>query len=272
MPPLDASLQPAAGAARQEAGSGFGAVSGFIAAQVLDLFDALPDVQLFVKDHTSRFVRVNAAWLASHGLASAAEAIGTTDSDYHPPALAEQYVAEDRRVMESGTPLRDQAWLVADHSGMPQWYLCTKIPLFAPDGRVAGIAGVLRPFDHAGHAPDEYRRLTPALEHVVANYRRAISVNDLARRAGLSPSQLQREFRRLFDMTVGDYILRLRLLMARRRLRTTTDSVGRIARECGFYDQAHFTRAFKKHTGQTPLEHRRGIPSARASEFHAHGG
>ena len=52
-------------------------------------------------------------------------------------------------------------------------------------------------------------------------------------------------------------ILRLRLLMARRRLRTTTDAVGRIAAGCGFYDQAHFTRAFKKHTGETPLEFRR---------------
>ena len=82
-------------------------------------------------------------------------------------------------------------------------------------------------------------------------------MGDLARRAGLSPSQLQREFRRLFHMTVGDYILRLRLLMARKRLRGTADAVGRIAIDCGFYDQAHFTRAFKKHTGQTPLDYRR---------------
>lgn len=58
-------------------------------------------------------------------------------------------------------------------------------------------------------------------------------------------------------MTVEDYILRLRLLAARRRLRTTTVAVGRIATDCGFYDQAHFTRAFRKHTGQTPLEYRR---------------
>jgi AraC-like DNA-binding protein len=193
-----------------------------------------------------------------HGCGSAADAIGKTDFDFHPPALAEQYVAEDQRVMRSGRPLPDQAWLVADHTGMPQWYLCTKLPLVDASGRAAGIAGILRPFDHAGNAPDEYKRLTPALEHVVAHHRRPLAVADLARRAGLSASQLQREFRRLFGMTVGDYILRLRLLMARRRLRGTTDAVGRIATECGFYDQAHFTRAFKRHTGQTPLEYRRG--------------
>jgi AraC-like DNA-binding protein len=229
-----------------------------VAMQALALFDALPDIQLFVKDRESRFVRVNTAWLAMHGCGSAAAAIGKTDFDFHPPALAEQYVAEDQRVMRSGRPLSDQAWLVADHTGMPQWYLCTKVPLVDTSGRAAGIAGILRPFDHAGNAPDEYKRLTPALEHVVAHHRRPLAVADLARRAGLSASQLQREFRRLFGMTVGEYILRLRLLMARRRLRGTTDAVGRIATECGFYDQAHFTRAFKQHTGQTPLEYRRG--------------
>ena len=237
----------------------FRAVAGgeFAAQQVLALFDALPDVQLFVKDRESRFVQVNAAWLAIHGCRSAAEAVGKSDHDFHPPALADQYVAEDQRVMRSGKPLGDQPWLVADHTGMPQWYLCTKLPLFDAAGRVSGIAGILRPFGHAGHAPDEYRRLTPALEYVVANYRRPLTVGDLARRAELSASQLQREFRRLFGMTVGDYILRLRLLMARRRLRSSTDAVGRIATDCGFYDQAHFTRAFKRHTGQTPLAYRR---------------
>ena len=228
------------------------------ARQVLDLFDALPDVHLFVKDRDSRFVKVNAAWLAMHGLATAAEAIGKADDDFHPPALAAQYVAEDRRVMRSGRPLRDQAWLVGDHTGMPQWYLCTKLPLFDDEGRVIGLAGILRPFDQAGSAPADYGRLTPAMEYVLANYSRPLTVAAMARRAGLSPSQLQREFRRLFKITAGDYILRLRLLMARRRLRSTTDPIGRIATECGFYDQAHFTRAFKKHTGQTPLAYRRG--------------
>jgi AraC-like DNA-binding protein len=232
-------------------------LSGFAAVQALDLFDALPDVFLFVKNRESRFVKFNKAWLTMHGCATAADALGKTDYDYHPPALAAQYVAEDERVMRSGKPLCDQAWLVPDHTGMPRWYLCTKLPLFDADGTVSGLAGVLRPFDHAGNAPDEYRRLTPAMEYVLAHYRRPISVADLARRAELSASQLQREFRRLFGMSVGDYVLRLRLLMAHRRLRETADAIGRIAADCGFYDQSHFTRAFKAHTGLAPQQYRR---------------
>jgi transcriptional regulator GlxA family with amidase domain len=131
------------------------------------------------------------------------------------------------------------------------------LPLFAADGTVTGLAGVLRPFDHAGNAPDEYQRLTPALEYALAHYRQRISVEDLAGRVGLSASQLQREFRRLFGMSVGDYLLRLRILMAQRRLRETADAIGRIATDCGFYDQSHFTRAFKAHTGLPPQQFRR---------------
>jgi transcriptional regulator GlxA family with amidase domain len=140
---------------------------------------------------------------------------------------------------------------------MPRWYLCTKIPLFDARGRVSGLAGILRPFDHAGNAPEEYRRLTPVFEYVIANYGRPIACADLAARAGLSVSQLQREFRRLFNISPGDYILYTRLTMARRQLEQTTEPIGRIAGDCGFYDQAHFTRAFRRHAGLPPQQYRR---------------
>jgi AraC-like DNA-binding protein len=229
---------------------------GSLAEQVLQLFDVLPDVHLFVKDRQSRFTRANTAWLRMHGCRSEAEAIGKSDFDFHPPALASQYVAEDARVMESRKPLIDQAWLVGDHRGTPQWFLCTKLPLFESDGSVAGIAGVLRPFDQAGNAPAEYKRLTPVIEHVTQHYGRRIAVGDLARLAGLSASQLQREFRRLFGISVSDYVARIRLVTACRRLRESDAAIGRVARDCGFHDQAHFTKAFKNYAGQTPRQYR----------------
>ncbi|MFM7290856.1 MAG: helix-turn-helix domain-containing protein [Planctomycetia bacterium] len=235
------------------------------AEQMLRLFDEVPDVFLFVKDRQSRFVGANAAWLAMHGCRNLAEVIGKTDADFHPPALAAQYVAEDRQVLKSGRPLRDQSWLVADRAGMPRWYRCTKIPLVDADGRVSGLAGILRPFDRAGNAPAEYRRLTPALEHVITQYGHRITCADLARRAGLSVSQLQREFRRLFNISPGDYILWTRLMMARRRLEETADPIRRIAADCGFYDQAHFTRAFRRHAGMPPQLYRRHHAGRRGS-------
>lgn len=227
------------------------------AEQALALFDSLPDVVLFLKDRKSRFTRVNQAFLAMHGCRSLADVEGRTDHDFHPPALAAHYVAEDDRVMRSGRPLREQAWLVPDHTGLPAWYRCTKLPLFDGAGRVSGLAGILRPFAQGGQAPEEYHRLTPALRLVTSGYDRPIRVSELARACGLSVSHLQREFSRLFGMSPSDYVLRTRLLLARRMLDQTAKSVGEVAVACGFYDQSHFTKAFKAHTGLPPQAYRR---------------
>jgi AraC-like DNA-binding protein len=228
------------------------------------LFDYLPHVYLFVKDGNHRFVRVNRAWLAMHGCESDSDAIGKTDFDFHPPALAAQYVEEDKRVIKSREALADQVWLVLGADGMPRWYLCTKLPLIGDQGKVIGLAGVMQPYDHAGDAPGDYRRLTSVCDHVLTHYPETVTVADLAKRANLSVSHLQREFQRLFGMSPTDYLLRVRLLMARRQLELSTGAVGMIAHECGFYDQSHFNRAFRTATGMSPLEYRRRF-SPRAS-------
>lgn len=226
---------------------------------ILKLFDHLPRVYLFVKNLEHRFIRVNRGFLALHGCRSEADAIGRTDFDFHPPVLATQYVEEDRRVMETGQTVEAQAWLVQGADGMPRWYLSTKIPLYDRRGRINGLAGVLLPYDHAsaGDLPGEYRRLTATCEHVLANYASPITVADLAEKANLSVSQLQREFRKLFGMTPTDYLQRVRLLMARRSLEHSSQPIGQIALACGFYDQSHFTRAFRAATGLQPLAYRR---------------
>jgi AraC-like DNA-binding protein len=225
--------------------------------QLLQLFDHLPRVYLFMKDRQGRFMKANRAELSLHGLRTEAEMIGRTDYDFHPPAMAAQYVEEDGRVMRSGRPLCDQVWLVMGHDKLPRWYLCTKIPLHDRRGKSLGIAGVMRPFDQSGPSPSQYSRLTPVMEFVLANYGQRIEIAELARLAHLSVSQFQREFRRLFAMSAGDYLLKVRLLIARRRLEDGSDPVGQVALDCGFYDQSHFNRAFRAQMGMPPLEYRR---------------
>jgi AraC-like DNA-binding protein len=225
--------------------------------QLLELFEFLPHVHLFVKDTQSRFVKVNACSLAMHGCKAMSEIIGKTDYDFHPPTLAAQYIAEDQQVMDSGKPLCNQVWLVLDHERTPRWYLSTKLPLFGRDGKAIGIGGVMRSFEHAGPSPRDYHRLTPVMEYVLANYSQHISLPDLAQCAHLSVSQLQREFKKLFSTSPGEYLLKVRLLSARRRLEETTDPLGVIAAECGFYDPSHFTRAFTAQIGMPPLAYRR---------------
>ncbi len=229
---------------------------------LMELFDVLPDVYLFVKDRRHRFVKINRSEMALHGCATPAGIVGKTDFDFHPPALAAHYVEEDRRVMEAGKPLVDQVWLVRGADGMPRWYISSKFPVRGRRGAVIGVAGVMRPYHLAGGAPGDYQRLTLACDYVLTHYGEAITVEQVAKRANLSGSQLQREFRRLFGVSLGEYILKVRLIMARRSLEATQLAVGQIALDCGFYDQSHFTRAFRKTNGMSPLAYRRRFSGA----------
>lgn len=224
--------------------------------QITQLFDCLPGVYLFIKDKEHRFMRVNQALWELHGCSAEGDMIGKTDFDFHPPALAGQYIEEDQAVMRSKQAFVDRAWLVLGADGVPCWYLCTKIPLTDLKSRVIGLAGVLRPLDRSSKAPAEFQRLTPVIDFVTARYSERITVTEMAACAHLSESQLQREFQRLFAMSPSEYLLRARLLMARRSLEQSRDSVGKIALDCGFYDQSHFTRAFRAATGMRPLEYR----------------
>lgn len=225
----------------------------------LDLFDFLPLVYMYVKAADGRYLRANHVVQRVMGVTSEADITGRTDFDFFPPAIATQYVEEDRRVIASAEPLTDQIWLVPDSQGVPQIYSCNKIPLFGKRRRVIALAGVKRPYKDA-HLPDAgHGRLLKVVQFVTSNYGEEISVSDLAAQAHLSASQLHREFSRLFGITPNHYIREVRVGVARHLLETTQDSIASIAQQTGFYDQSHLTRQFKTSTGITPTQYRRNF-------------
>lgn len=223
----------------------------------LELFEFLPQVYMYVKATDGRYLKANHVVCRVMGTDSEAEVVGRTDFDFFPPAIATQYVDEDRRVIEAGETLRDQVWLVPDSKGVPQIYSCNKIPFFDRRGRVTAIAGIKRPYEHSDSMPAGHGRLMNVIRFVTTHYGEEIVVADLAAEAHLSQSQLQREFSRLFGITPIRYLREVRVGVARHLLETTQTSMSQIAIESGFYDQSHFSRQFKSSTGMTPREYRR---------------
>jgi AraC-like DNA-binding protein len=224
--------------------------------ELFDLFDPLPGIYLYVKDCDSRFMRGNQVVCDVVGVASPAELVGRTDFDFFPPAIAAQYLAEDRRVLAADKVLANQVWLVPGSDGVPHLYLCNKIPLHGRDGKVVGIAGVKRPYEHSAGKLEGFSRLLNVVAFVTEHYPETIEVTDLASHAGLSVSQLQREFAKHFGITPTNYIRQVRIGMARHLLETSDSSVSQIALDCGFYDQSHFNHHFKTLTGLTPRRYR----------------
>ena len=93
-------------------------------------------------------------------------------------------------------------------------------------------------------------------DFIHSNFNTQISLSTAAETVGVHPSHLSRVFRRKYYCSVGDYIRQLRLEYAAEQLAKTDKSLAEIAINAGFYDQSHFTNAFKIYTGATPTEYR----------------
>lgn len=221
------------------------------------LFDTLPQTYFFAKDVAGRFVAVNHMFLDNHGLAAESQALGKTDHDFHPPLLAEAYMADDRRVMASRQPQPGQVWAVPYRRSAPRWYVCTKTPLFDPGDEVVGIAGAMYRIDDPQVLAGYFRELLPVIRRLEREYAEPISMADMAKLAGLSSTHFNRRFRELLRMNPTQYLRMIRVQHARGLLAGSEKALAEIAVLTGFTDQSHFTRRFRQATGLTPDAYRR---------------
>jgi AraC-like DNA-binding protein len=83
-----------------------------------------------------------------------------------------------------------------------------------------------------------------------------LSLVEVAATAGISADHLARSFRRCHGCTVGEYVRRLRVEFACRRLAASELPLVEIALDAGFTDQSHFTKTFKRLMGVTPAAFR----------------
>jgi AraC-like DNA-binding protein len=84
-----------------------------------------------------------------------------------------------------------------------------------------------------------------------------IDLETLASKVGLSRFQALRAFKRRYGLPPHAYQLAVRLNLARRMLVEGAASVD-VAMHCGFVDQSHFNRHFKRAFGVTPMQYARG--------------
>jgi hypothetical protein len=86
----------------------------------------------------------------------------------------------------------------------------------------------------------------------------ALSLQQVSSELEINPAYLSREFSKYFDnLSFGGYIRKLRIDKAKNLMDTTDYSLTEIAYLTGFSDQSHFTRIFKKQTGENPSVYKR---------------
>jgi AraC-like DNA-binding protein len=172
----------------------------------------------------SRSVRVIMLYVPPAWLESAGIAVPARSGFVNAPTLT-------RAARNLDAPLDAQAWLRK------------AVPAMAKVLR-------MRPGDSVDPMP------TPAVRSLFARVQVAIrggerTVAGLARRSAVSRERMHRAMKQWIGMTPSAYLRAVRLHRAK-QLVLSGAPVASVAAECGFADQAHFTRWFRRTFGYTP--------------------
>ena len=119
------------------------------------------------------------------------------------------------------------------------------------------------PGDASGDGASD--RINRASDYLRRHYREKIPLKTLAKTAFLGTSELSRRFHAETGTTLTAFQQQLRIAEACRMLRYTGETVQQIAGEVGYSDMKHFYAVFRRFTGATPTEIRRGTEEAPGS-------
>ena len=220
------------------------------------LFDTLTEATFYMMDEQDRIMAYNRRNCENSNIKNEAEIIGKKSSEVFPAVLAETYMARDREVRRTGRPILNRIYgYGADRS--TDLRVVNIYPLRDVRGRIIGTVCLYRTVASGESKPDWYGAIKKAVAHIDEHFAEHLPLADLARVSGMSETSFRRTFVQVMEMPPGEYIATIRINHARKLLSSTSMKVSDIAEKCGFWDQSHFIRTFKRLRRQTPGQYRR---------------
>ena len=97
--------------------------------------------------------------------------------------------------------------------------------------------------------------IQPAIDTIRNSIHDELRISDLAAACGMSESTFRREFHRYAGVSPKQYILDRKINKAKQMLRSGYYPIKEICMILGFFDDAYFSKIFKKNTGMTPMQY-----------------
>jgi transcriptional regulator GlxA family with amidase domain len=200
------------------------------------------------------------AFLAEAGLLDGREAtthwaVADLLRQRYPKVLwrVEQFVTEDGAIFCSGgvyAAIDVSLYLVEKLCGREIALQCAKSLLVSmPRGRQSGysVLPLSRP-----HSDERIRQAEARLQQ---RFDKAVSIDELAERLGMSPRNFIRRFKAATGRLPGAYVQMLRVSAAKELFEQGGLTVQAVCEQIGYEDVAFFRTLFKRHTGMTPSEY-----------------
>ncbi len=104
---------------------------------------------------------------------------------------------------------------------------------------------------------DSFGAMQTAVEYINDHITEDITVERICANIYMSKYHFCRLFKAKIGLTVMEYVLKTRVMMAKDLLCCSDKSVTEISEDCGFSSISYFSRAFKNETGMTPMQYKK---------------
>lgn len=221
------------------------------------LFDEINDTVYFIKDTSGRYLSINSTLVERCGLKSKADIIGNKVTAVMPAPIGQQFFEQDENVIKNKQSIKSKLELHLYADGRQDWCLTWKKPLFDNESNIAGLCGISRDLQPTSSLGDDYSNISKLLEYIQNNLTGNLRHSDLTILSGLSEYQLDKRIKALFGLSLSQYIIRERIGSACHKLSHSQLPIIQVALDCGYNDQAAFSRQFKQSVGITPIVYRK---------------
>ncbi len=168
--------------------------------------------------------------------------------------LAEKIISEDNGIYSSGGAysfLNLLLHLIEKYYGREIAIWCSKVSEIDFDRMDQNQFAIFS--GQKGH-PD--KEIIAIQEYIEQHYAEKISVEALASQIATGGRNFVRKFKKATNNTPIEYIQRVRMEAAKKKMESTTMNIRQIMYSCGYNDDKTFRTLFKRYVGLTPLEYR----------------
>ena len=96
-----------------------------------------------------------------------------------------------------------------------------------------------------------------AIGYINSNIENDLSINDICEHVHMSKYHFCRSFKKATGLTVMEYILKTRIILAKNMLSKENLAISEVSERCGFSSISYFCRVFKNDTSMTPLQYKK---------------
>jgi PAS domain S-box-containing protein len=128
------------------------------------VIDNIPDF-IFVTDKDCKHIINNMALVKALGATSEAETLNRSMDEFYPKEMADIFIADDRKVIDTGVPVINREEKVTNFTtGKTEWLLTTKIPLKNRNNEISGVVGISRMITERHQQQNEQRLVSAIIQ------------------------------------------------------------------------------------------------------------